>query len=646
MRVLAAACVLIGCNTAGAAQHAQQPQSAQQAQRAQHDGAPLEVTFGGQGFHVVEMDGYGVARGAHWPVRAELPAVSPDLPDYYRKRGSPVSWVRGAAPEAVIEARVPAAWQGDVHVTGSSDALTFSGTGTASDGRLRAVVRSEHALPDEIAVFDSLAIHWSAAHGGDVRALGATTNPMYVLFGPPTAPLLHTPLHISSTRAAGMSDTAAIVAAVWSEFADREVRRARDGLALRYYGLLNDKAPAELRGFLISGTGQCVAWSYFLYAALGSHGIPSEIIMVSPPQLGRIYVGRWGFAEGRHFVDAGPNGVVETAAAGDDVSYFPVGTSVPGAPVFHAEPIEPVRLEGDDEWLPRDCETCVGGFYMSGPNGLVDTKLDPARAVPVIARGFGLENQRVYQLLEGTDPASIQLGGDDEIARHIKITYVMSGPNGILETPRQPGMRDGRATGSRWDPVLGQGPTSIRFPTAIPLPHPLPPVAGDDLDRGWWLDSGEDGVSQTPGAHIGTGTPFVIGIGAGGNGRIDSRPAGDDRVVDLSEFLELAPAEHDYVSFRNTWPLRDEGGQSNPRPPTDYPNHVIVQVGERYYDPSYGTGPFDSQLAWEQASLAGVGQRMKRDGEFVMFNGRIQMVTRRFDGTRTLTSFGTMLPPD
>ena len=34
-------------------------------------------------------------------------------------------------------------------------------------------------------------------------------------------------------------------------------------------------------------------------------------------------------------------------------------------------------------------------------------------------------------------------------------------------------------------------------------------------------------------------------------------------------------------------------------------NHYIVSYGGSYYDPSYGTGPFASQSAWENASIAG-----------------------------------------
>jgi hypothetical protein len=137
----------------------------------------------------------------------------------------------------------------------------------------------------------------------------------------------------------------------------------------------------------------------------------------------------------------------------------------------------------------------------------------------------------------------------------------------------------------------------------------------------------------------------MVVIEAGANGTIDSRPGGDDRIVDLSEYLDLAPPGFSYVTDRSTWALPDVGGQSNQTPPPDYPNHVIVQAGDRLFDPSYGTGPFNSHLEWEVASLAGVGVRIKRDGENVKFNDRILMVARKVDGVKPLTSLGTLLPP-
>jgi hypothetical protein len=46
-------------------------------------------------------------------------------------------------------------------------------------------------------------------------------------------------------------------------------------------------------------------------------------------------------------------------------------------------------------------------------------------------------------------------------------------------------------------------------------------------------------------------------------------------------------------------------GQGNANPPPAFLNHFIVEYGGQYYDPSYGTGPFADQSAWENASLDG-----------------------------------------
>lgn len=598
-------------------------------------GELVALTFHGPGFHPVEMDGYGLARGPHFPVRAELPLVSPDLPRYYLENGAPIAYLRGSRVEATLEAAVPEDWSGDVAVHGVGEGWRLDGAGIAEHGRLRATVRASEPLPDAIDLVERFTIDWTAEHRGNRLAIGRSANSLYVLRAPPTSPLVHTPLHIAATNARGVQDEDSIVARIWHEFTDREVRRVRDGRVLRYYGEWNDKAPAELRRMLVGGTGQCVAWSYLLYAALGSQGIESEIISIVPPDRGRVFVGNWRFIEGRRFIDTGPNGVAESVAEGDDVVILPPGTGVPHSRIWIAPQVSAPPLQGDDE-----------GLYRVGPNGLADTRVDSALALTIIPYGFGLESQRAYQLEPDTDPASIRLGGDDVIAQHINTRYVLTGPNGILETERQPGFRQGRATGALWDPRPGAGSTTIRVEFALPRGAPAPEPAGDDRAWGWWIDSGPGGVSQTSGANQGKGRPYAVAIEAGPNGIIDTRPGGDDRVVDLSEFLDLAPDGFVYVNGRNMWPLPGTLGQDNPNPPPDYPNHVIVKARGNYYDPSYGTGPFPTQLDWERASLAAIGRRIQRDGKNVEFDGRIVMVAQRADGSRTFTSFIRMLSPD
>lgn len=46
-------------------------------------------------------------------------------------------------------------------------------------------------------------------------------------------------------------------------------------------------------------------------------------------------------------------------------------------------------------------------------------------------------------------------------------------------------------------------------------------------------------------------------------------------------------------------------GQGVENPPGGFYNHYIVRYDSKYYDPSYGTGPFPNKSEWENASLAG-----------------------------------------
>jgi hypothetical protein len=45
-------------------------------------------------------------------------------------------------------------------------------------------------------------------------------------------------------------------------------------------------------------------------------------------------------------------------------------------------------------------------------------------------------------------------------------------------------------------------------------------------------------------------------------------------------------------------------GQGNADPRDSFVEHFIVKVDDWYFDPSYGTGPFGSQVAWEDAAVA------------------------------------------
>jgi hypothetical protein len=614
----------------------------------------LTVRFSGDGFYDVEMDGYGriPIDKPHWPVRAELPAISPDLPEFYRQHGAPIVYIQGSTPLVTLASDLPDS-AGILPGTGleiegrGPRGICFVGTALVKTGdragrfRIQTEARAEKALPGSIETFEPFDITWTARQesGKAIRIGVSRSVGLYTLRTKPRGPLLHTPVRLAALQARGLSEENAIIQAIWKAFAQRDVRRARDGLKLSYYGGLNDSAPAELRRMLIAGTGQCVAWSYLLYATLGSQGISSDVTMIVPPDRGRIFVGNWHFQSGTRFIDTGADGICQTEIRGDDVVLIRRGQGLPCARLWTAQIGAVEKLSGDDT-----------GNYNVGPNGIADTTTDETAVTRLIPHGFGLECQRAYMLKPDAHSADVRLGGDDTLSRQINTTYVTTGPNGILETERQDDtMQPGRATGSTWDPKVGSGATSIRVEFALPKASSRPRAQGDDGGGPWWIDTGKNGVFDSASVNLdsrGKGAPFAVAIGVGPNGKLDSLPGGDDQIRDLKPYLALAPTSYTYVSRFSLWPPRKTEAQQNATPPPDYPNHMILKVQNRYYDPSYGRGPFETPLEWERASLSGVGVRIQENGQNVRFQDRILTVVRRSDGRTQLTAFMTVLPPD
>jgi hypothetical protein len=56
-------------------------------------------------------------------------------------------------------------------------------------------------------------------------------------------------------------------------------------------------------------------------------------------------------------------------------------------------------------------------------------------------------------------------------------------------------------------------------------------------------------------------------------------------------------------------PIDNQGieGQGSPNPKGRFTDHAVVEYGGKYYDPSYGSDVFASQLAWEDAALDAFG---------------------------------------
>ena len=92
-------------------------------------------------------------------------------------------------------------------------------------------------------------------------------------------------------------------------------------------------------------------------------------------------------------------------------------------------------------------------------------------------------------------------------------------------------------------------------------------------------------------------------ISPGPNGILDSLPSGDDVIVD--GYYNGSP--YPYRPFFDAINQIGVPGQGNPDPPGAFENHYIVSYGGLWYDPSYGTGPFLTTIAHEEASIDGIG---------------------------------------
>lgn len=67
------------------------------------------------------------------------------------------------------------------------------------------------------------------------------------------------------------------------------------------------------------------------------------------------------------------------------------------------------------------------------------------------------------------------------------------------------------------------------------------------------------------------------------------------------------PSSFSYEFKVTCFELPGVPGQNSPNPPPHFLNHFIVIADGQFYDPSYGSAPFANKLAWENASIDGLG---------------------------------------
>jgi hypothetical protein len=63
-----------------------------------------------------------------------------------------------------------------------------------------------------------------------------------------------------------------------------------------------------------------------------------------------------------------------------------------------------------------------------------------------------------------------------------------------------------------------------------------------------------------------------------------------------------------------------QGDDKKPIDRQAFANHVVVKYNGKYYDPSYGAGPFASEEDWERTALGAAYFEMRsRKGELLVF---------------------------
>lgn len=179
--------------------------------------------------------------------------------------------------------------------------------------------------------------------------------------------------------------------------------------------------------------------------------------------------------------------------------------------------------------------------------------------------------------------------------------FVHTGANGLNDSDRAPDDNDfvRKGNGFPFTVCITAG-TNGRIDTT---------PANDDQVFGAMIHTGRDGVCDTrptpddvPVIPQGRGAPNMPCILAGPNDRIDSTVNPDDG----STVTPAGKPPYPFVMGGSAINLPGIAGQDNPEPPAFFGNHYIVFAFNKFYDPSYGAGPFDTEQAHENAACDGL----------------------------------------
>jgi hypothetical protein len=124
----------------------------------------------------------------------------------------------------------------------------------------------------------SLDIQWTVWIDGQEIDAGVSKHTIYVTSTAPTTPLRQETLFnlscamANGKKASTAGEQKAVFEAIWSDFADRAVRRM-DGAILKYWGASAYNDLESVAILLKTGDGPCGRWSNFLVESTRAHGI-------------------------------------------------------------------------------------------------------------------------------------------------------------------------------------------------------------------------------------------------------------------------------------------------------------------------------------------------------------------------------------
>jgi hypothetical protein len=117
---------------------------------------------------------------------------------------------------------------------------------------------------------------------------------------------------------------------------------------------------------------------------------------------------------------------------------------------------------------------------------------------------------------------------------------------------------------------------------------------------------------------VGVGTSInTICITPGHNGVLDTSTVADDIQLEgisgisdypyvMNQFNWGTSGGSQGVTWGDAIPVAGIAGQSNSSPPEFFFNHFVVKYGGSVYDPSYGAGPYPSEINHENAAISGI----------------------------------------